>query len=372
MSNSTNPNAARQPNRAAPLDCSALVAPIDRGAVREFRSMSQLGSERWAGQSPRKIVYIVVGIIVVVIFVNVLSSVYQSMLTSNGYPGASLVQFLTPVLLITAGAVTALAMWTTSRTRWSRRYRLDSFATANGLVAHTESAESRYNGVIFKRGNARTRYEHVTPETGRFFDIGNYRYTTGSGDDKKFHEWGYLAIKLDRRLPHMVLDARANNGIFGGSNLPTQFTKDQVLSLEGDFGKYFTLYCPREYERDALYIFTPDLMALLIDNAAFFDVEIVEDWMFVYSRRVLDTMNPSMWQRMFQIVHTVGAKTLAQSENYRDERVAATRNPAAAVFAASTNTIAPQGQRLRKRVNWVSIVLTACVAAYFFYSFVLR
>ena len=50
------------------------------------------------------------------------------------------------------------------------------------------------------------------------------------------------------------------------SSAPTcrrRSTRTQVLSLEGDFDRYFTLYCPKEYERDALYVFTPDLMALL-------------------------------------------------------------------------------------------------------------
>ena len=48
----------------------------------------------------------------------------------------------------------------------------------------------------------------------------------------------------------MVLDARSNNGLFGGTNLPSQFSKDQILTLEGNFSEYFTLYCRREYERD--------------------------------------------------------------------------------------------------------------------------
>lgn len=43
-----------------------------------------------------------------------------------------------------------------------------------------------------------------------------------------------------------------------------------MLSLEGDFDRYFTLYCPGDYERDALYVFTPDLLALLIDESRHF------------------------------------------------------------------------------------------------------
>src|SRR5690606_7535742 len=111
--------------------------------------------------------------------------------------------------------------------------------------------------------------------------FGNLRYVTGSGKSRSVHQWGFLAVGLDRRLPHMVLDSRANNRMLGLSNLPAGFRRDQILSLEGDFDRYFTLYCPKEYERDALYVFTPDLMALLIDEAAPYDVEVVDHWMLV-------------------------------------------------------------------------------------------
>jgi hypothetical protein len=147
-----------------------------------------------------------------------------------------------------------------------------------------------------------------------------------------------MALHLDRKLPQMVLDSKANNGLFGSSNLPVYFDKKQILSLEGNFNEFFTLYCPREYERDALYVFTPDLMALLIDNAAPFDVEIVDDWMFVYSATPFPSANPGVYQRLFHIVDTVGAKTLSQTDRYVDEKVG----------SFDANFIAPQGRRLKR------------------------
>jgi hypothetical protein len=125
------------------------------------------------------------------------------------------------------------------------------------------------------------------------------------------------------------------------------FRKDQVLSLEGDFDRFFTLYCPQEYERDALYVFTPDLMALLIDEAAPFDVEIVDQWLFVYSARPFPLADPATYQRLLRIVTTVGAKALSQTDRYVDERIG--------VFEA--NLVARSGQRLRRGVNWVGIAI---------------
>ena len=166
--------------------------------------------------------------------------------------------------------------------RWELWVRMDRFARQNGMTFSPLDAQPSYPGAIFQLGDARQSVDHLVSSSGRFFDFGNYRYTTGSGKNRSTRTWGFLAFNLDRKLPHMVLDSKANNGFFG-TNLPATFDKDQILSLEGDFDKYFTLYCPKQYERDALYVFTPDLMALLIDEAAPFDVEIVDDWMFVYS-----------------------------------------------------------------------------------------
>ena len=118
----------------------------------------------------------------------------------------------------------------------------------------------------------------------RFVEFANYRYTTGSGKNKTTHTWGYVAVKLDVPLPHIVLDAKGNNGIFG-SNLPATFDKDQRLSLEGDFDEYFSLYCPQGYEPDALYLFTPDIMARFIDNVRSLSIDPVvvrQNWLKAY------------------------------------------------------------------------------------------
>jgi hypothetical protein len=88
-------------------------------------------------------------------------------------------------------------------------------------------------------------------------------------------------------------------------------------------------------------------MALLIDEAAPFDVEIVDDWMFVYSTVALRTGDAAMYARLFRIIDTVGAKTLTQSDRYVDERVGD--------FKA--NIIAPQGARLKRSVSAGAILL---------------
>ena len=150
---------------------------------------------------------------------------------------------------------------------------------------------------------------------------------------------GYLSITLPTRLPQMILDAKSNDrGPF--SSLMKKPKASQTLSLEGDFTSHFRLYVPTGYERDALYVFTPDLMGLLIDETGDLDVEIRDDQLIVYKPGGFDLTDPAIWARFDRIKETVGAKAWDQTDRYKDERSS----------QLDFGQVAPEGRRLRKRV----------------------
>ena len=335
-----------------PLDTSPLTVPVSKAEVAQFRAANRT-RPAYASANP-------IGAVIVAVFAFVfLATVGISFLgiawaaiggsLSDGVTPVGLVFLAFPlffVVVVVLVAVTVLRRGFGRGDRWERYLRLDRFAAANGLEFSPMDADPQYPGSIFGQGRSRVVLDHLRSAQGRFLDYGTYRYVTGSGKNSTTHTWGFLALALDRALPHMVLDATANDGLFG-STLPAMFNCDQVLGLEGDFGRHFTLYCPKEYERDALYVFTPDLMALLIDEAAAFDVEIVDRWMFVYSTSAFELGQPAMHERLHRIVDTVGAQTVDNTDRYRDERVA--------TFAQ--NAVAPDGRRLRRGISVGAIVL---------------
>lgn len=205
-----------------------------------------------------------------------------------------------------------------------RQYRLHMHAAANNLSYRPSGGSLIYPGLIFGEGENRTATDRFRSTfTDRYVDIGTFKYGVELIEDAPVQltrSWGYVAVRLDRNLPHMVLDAKSNN--FGRStNLPASFGKRQHLSLEGDFDKYFTLYVTPGYERDALYVFTPDLMARLIDNASTFDVEIVDDWLLMYSNQPLALDRPDTWERLYATLDAIIPKTVKQTQHYRDDRV---------------------------------------------------
>ena len=332
------------------IDYTALIAPVTKEEVAAFKAESKAsGATFGSGAAVAQGAALGCAAVFIILIAVVMLTTFTSLSANSGPANpVSVIGAAFPILFI----VIVLALLVVGMRaafgpgRWTKWMRLSRFAASNDLIYSAMTPDPQYPGAIFGQGRDRKALDHLRSATDRFLDMGNYQYTTGSGKNSTTHYWGFLALHLDRRLPHMVLDSTANNGWFG-TNLPSSFKKDQALALEGDFNTHFTLYCPKEYERDALYVFTPDLMALLIDEAAPFDVEIIDDWMFVYSSKKFEPTSPALYQRLFRIVDTVGAKTLAQTDRYVDERIGS--------FAA--NMVAPKGQRLAKGVPVAAIVI---------------
>jgi hypothetical protein len=341
------------------LDFAPLTTPATRDEVDAWRSQARASGVAWASLPAGQVVGLVIAVVVGAMFlIPVLGGI--TVFLANGFDnlivGGFLVLFLGGLGLAGFAIVRAAIG---GAGRWERWVRLDRFARANGMRFSPSDAAPSYPGAIFQQGGARAAFDHFTTAEGRFVDFGNFRYTTGSGKNRTTHTWGFLALDLDRRLPHMVLDSRANNGLFGGTNLPAYFDKEQVLALEGDFDRYFTLYCPKEYERDALYVFTPDLMALLIDEAAPFDVEVIDDWIFVYSATPFDMASPGVHARLFRIVDTVGAKAIDRTDRYADERVG----------DRAADIVAPQGARLKRGISVGAILFAVGIAVFWGWGF---
>ncbi|MEY9851192.1 hypothetical protein ABH923_000870 [Leifsonia sp. EB41] len=199
---------------------------------------------------------------------------------------------------------------------WRRRYRLHRFAVDNGLSYVPEAVGLRRSGVIFTAGRSPRGYDILSTGPGSDFEIGNFQYAGDWRSERALRRFGYFRLRLPGPLPHIVLEARRNRRWFGRSNLPWRFTSKQALSLEGDFDRFFRLHVPEGFEQDALYLFTPDLMVLFMDRASDFDVEIVDDWMYVYSPRPFRMADQRTYERLFAVLDTVGRRTLDRSARY--------------------------------------------------------
>lgn len=307
------------------------------------------------------------------VFFAFLVAVFASVL----HEGAIVVGFLFVVpVLLGLGALIAgiLVAQRGVRAQEDRRWRIAGFARDVGMDYIPAVPAPPLPGVIFSLGSARTATDVVRGLQPRFVEIGNHSYVVSNGKSSTTVRWGYIAIRLGTPLPHIVLDATANDGAFG-SNLPASWVRGQRLSLEGDFDRHFRLFCPEGYERDALYLFTPDVMARFIDNAAVLDVEIVDDWLFLYSREELSSVDPGRWAWEFSVISALLDK-LEQWERWRDDRMTAVPAPTPAPVAHAGGAasggapvaparllqphprgVAPAGRRLRRSNPWVVVLV---------------
>lgn len=141
--------------------------------------------------------------------------------------------------------------------------------------------EPAFPGVVFE--NAPYASVHIVKrvDAPRPIVYGNARGQIFNGD---IASWGFAAVRLERRLPHLVLENVRGFGLIA-TEAEEGVRRGQRLRLEGDFDRTFALHVPQGYERDALYLFTPDVMqrVLYIPDRLDLDIEIVDDWLLVYS-----------------------------------------------------------------------------------------
>jgi len=348
------------------FDAGPLVQPITAEELRGFRATPVGRASTEGGTAGRLMlsVALLLGVFVA------LSGAVTFMIRRTG-AGTGVILVVVALML---GALIGLGAYRVRRRAAETAYRLSLFAAANSMQFAGTVAEPPLPGMIFRIGSDRSAFNVVRGRTPRFAEFGDYRYTTGSGKDRRVHTWGYIAVRIDNLLPNIVLDSTGNN-TFLGSNLPASLAQAQRLRLEGDFDRHFTLYAPEGYERDALYLFTPDVMQAFMSTVGAFDVEIVDNWVFFYTDTRIDRLASDGWTWQFQAVQALLAK-IDQWERWRDDRLitanSAPGSPLPLMTVPAPLGVAPSGRRLRRGVSWAWIGGVVLILGWWLVQFVMK
>jgi len=237
--------------------------------------------------------------------------------------------------------------------------RMKRFAEANDAVYTNDMSAPSMNGMIFDEGHSRILEDSLAFKSG--IELGNYRFTKGTGKNSRTYNYSFARVSLGRNLPHMVLDAKRNN--FFGTNLPDTFSKEQRLVLEGDFNTHFDVYAPSGYEQDALYVFTPDVMQALVDHGKEYDIEVIDNELILYKTKKLNLDSKDDMESILAIVDAIASELKDQSKRYTDERVQARQE---GNNHSSMPIVAEQGRRLKQGRPIVAIVFSAIIFAAIF------
>jgi len=156
------------------------------------------------------------------------------------------------------------------------------FAIANGWQYKDTTLLELYNkslekemGIMFKEGNTRNISNEITGTIkNRHFRIFCYGFTVGSGKNSRTYNYTVFAFKSIGIFPHIYLNNKSNSwNIDVGENIP----------LPKEFENKFSISTPQKYETEALEIFTPDILASLLQNNFLYDVEFVNQEILVFA-----------------------------------------------------------------------------------------
>lgn len=231
------------------------------------------------------------------------------------------------------------------RSRIRSHYRLARFGRINGL-SYTPGPVSDGHMGSAARGMSVTRV--MRPRTARPVEFGNHELSRGSRASGITQYGGYAMIGLRRELPH--IQVISNRTRLRRALTPTvDVARSQRLELEGDFDRHAALYCPDGYERDALYLFTPDVMAVLVDRVRGFDVEIRGDRLLLRSPADIVTLDPDRWHDVIDATAALMAK-VDRWERWRDDRLRSLEGEERSVLTASDEALAvPEPGKARRR-----------------------
>jgi hypothetical protein len=152
-------------------------------------------------------------------------------------------------------------------------------AQARGYEYREQWQDPPFPGLLFRGTGDPTTATNVVECTSHAnpFVAGTLtaQYTSAGGPVLS----SFIAIRLNRSMPNIVL-VNARRGALRQANIG--MGSRQMMRLPGSFDRAFTLYCPIGAERVAAEIFTPELMQIFLESLPGGDIELCDDWMFVY------------------------------------------------------------------------------------------
>ena len=160
------------------VDYTALTAPVSPAEVTAFRARMRSRPEYSTTSAVVVVIALVVAFFVFgVFFLGILGSFVSFAMSLADDPGAAIGTLVVPLLLMAGFVVIAVvAIRAAVRGgRWERWYRLDAFASANGMVFSPRDADPQYPGAVFQIGRAKAAVDHLRSASDRFLDYGNYR-----------------------------------------------------------------------------------------------------------------------------------------------------------------------------------------------------
>jgi hypothetical protein len=183
----------------------------------------------------------------------------------------------------------------------SEQAPMKQFAMKHNYI-YTPRAENMVDtpSSYLKMGHGQYR-DNIITGTNALYSSHMYTFhsTIGENENTERITFTVLEIEYPGYLLNIIIDA---------GHHPFQITLPEhyKLELEGNFNSYFSLFIPRGYHLEALQILTPDVMEFIINKAKLLSIEFVNNKLFIYADKELDT-NADI-EYMYQFADTILTK----------------------------------------------------------------
>lgn len=254
---------------------------------------------------------------------------------------------------VLAGAAIVAASTVTIRRHRRRRALLAGIAEALGWTYRADVGDRVWGGSVdeqIDRGN-RTAQDHIDARhTAIPFDSIERTFVVGDREGATMHTMRAVRIPLPSEAPRITLRSRRGGGAL--SVLPRRPAGRSQLRLEGDFSDVFEVSVPTGYETDALYVLTPDLMAILLDESADLDLEIVDSTLHVYFPAV-DLTDETELRGFLTVIAALHDRFGRRTLLYRDE-AAEPLDPE--TYRRDGDLLSERARTVDTRVRWWPVV----------------
>jgi hypothetical protein len=222
----------------------------------------------------------------------------------------------------------------------------------------------RLSGAPFLNNHSSLTEPLITGQLGdEKFSVGRYRLLNGDRESLEIHRpLTFARSSLPRSLPHIILKNRRSRII----PLVGARRANATLMLEGDYADNYTLYCPKDYEADALYIFTPEVIAAIYDFAADAELELVDDNLYLYTGSRTPFVKPDKLTEMLDLLMKLDARFDKRAKRYKDAGASLDY----AVGQTPAGAISQRARRLKlKHLSVLGLTITTSWALFILWQF---
>jgi hypothetical protein len=178
-----------------------------------------------------------------------------------------------------------------------KREFTQAFGKSIGFTyTETASIESVY-GSLFDSMRGQRIYDVLTGNYQNIpIRIFSYSFSIGSNNTGRTSQpYAYTVFEATfaGSLPNILLFSKKHISVAND-----WFSENTTILLEGNsFNEYFKLRVPKGHEQEAYQIFTPDVMANLINGAHEYSFEFIGNKLYIYATRIIT--NKSDFKYMF-------------------------------------------------------------------------